>query len=321
MSAPVIRRRLVSYAASASAAGTWRAGIVVADRVVDAEMLGARLWPGRKRTAFASTRALLALEASDREQLFQGAGKAGVAVVGGVAEVVLGPPVPDPDKIICLGLNYRQKAADVAMAVPEAPALFAKFRNCLVGSGGPIVLPAASTMVDYEGELAVVIGRRCKHAVERDALSYVAGYMPFNDVSARDLQFQTPQWTAGKAPDTFAPCGPALTLASEIDDVHSLALTTRLNGVAVQQANTSQMIFTVGAAIAFISRTITLEPGDIIATGTPSGVGLSAKPPVFLKEGDVVKVEIESLGVLRNPVRAESASVAGAVKSVAADRL
>ncbi len=312
--------RIVTYAGSTSPPGAWRAGLVVADRVVDAELLGGRLWPARALSMLASTKGLVALEAADREQLFQAAGEAGEALVGAVSEVVLGPPVPDPDKIICLGLNYRQKAADVAMAVPEAPALFAKFRNCLVGSGAPIVLPAASTMVDYEGELAVVIGRRCKHVSERDALSYVAGYMPFNDVSARDLQLQTPQWTAGKAPDTFAPCGPWLTLASDIEDVHSLALTTRLNGATVQQANTSQMIFTVSAAIAFISRTITLEPGDIIATGTPSGVGLSAKPPVFLKEGDVVEVEVEALGVLANPVRAETPNVGGSVESLGASQ-
>jgi len=300
--------RLVSYAASTSPIGSWRAGVLVGNRVVDAEAVGGRLWPERKLTAFASVRALLALDASDREELGQAASNAGEDAVGTLEDVVLGPPVPDPDKILCLGLNYRQKAADVAMAVPDAPVLFAKFRNCLVGSGASIVLPGASNMVDYEGELAVVIGRRCKHATERDALAYVAGYMPFNDVSARDLQFQTPQWTTGKAPDTFAPCGPALTLADEVEDVHALELTTRLNGATVQQANTSQMILTVGAAIAFVSRTITLEPGDIIATGTPSGVGLSAKPPVFLKESDVVEIEIEGLGVLRNPVAAEPAS-------------
>jgi 2-keto-4-pentenoate hydratase/2-oxohepta-3-ene-1,7-dioic acid hydratase in catechol pathway len=160
-------------------------------------------------------------------------------------------------------------------------------------------------MVDYEGELAVVIGRRGKHIAERDALDHVAGYMPFNDISARDLQLQTPQWTTGKAADTFAPCGPALTFASDVADVQALDLTTRLNGAVVQHASTSQMIFSVAAAIAFISRTITLEPGDIIATGTPSGVGLSAKPPVFLADGDVVEIEIEGLGVLSNPVSAE----------------
>ncbi len=303
--------RLISYASSAGSPAGWRAGVLVAERVVDAESVGARLWPDRDRRAFASTKGLLAHERGELEEL--GHAAMDDAAVGTLAEIVLGPPVPDPDKILCLGLNYRQKAADVAMAVPEAPALFPKFRTCLIGSGTPIVLPAAaSTMVDYEGELAVVIGRRCKHVSEREALDHVAGYMPFNDVSARDLQFQTPQWTSGKTPDTFAPCGPALTLASEVEDVHSLALTTRLNGSAVQQANTSQMIFTVGAAISFISRTITLEPGDIIATGTPSGVGLSAKPPVFLKPGDMVEIEIESLGVLVNPVTSEDATVAQA---------
>lgn len=309
---------LVSYSTSTAGRPGWRPGVLVDDRVVDAGSLGARLWPGRERGVFASVRALLALEPRELEQLLGAAVEGGEGVMGGVGEVLLGPPVPDPDKILGLGLNYRQKAADVAMAIPEAPVLFAKFRNCLVGSGASIVLPAASTMVDYEGELAMVIGRRAKHVAERDALRYVAGYMPFNDISARDLQFQTPQWTAGKAPDTFAPCGPALILASQVEDVHALALTTRLNGAAVQQAHTSQMIFSIAATIAFISRTITLEPGDIIATGTPSGVGLSAKPPMFLKEGDVVEVEIESLGVLRNPVSAEPTGVGGTVHATAA---
>ncbi len=309
---------LVSYMTSRPGTSDWRPAVLVNELVVDAELLGARLWPGRESAAFGSVRALLALEPGELERLVEAAANARDEVVGGVGEVAFGPPVPDPDKILCLGLNYRQKAADVRMAVPEAPVLFAKFRNCLVGSGAPIVLPAASTMVDYEGELAVVIGRRAKHVAERDALAYVAGYMPFNDISARDLQFQTPQWTAGKAPDTFAPCGPALTLASDVENVHALTLATRLNGVAVQQASTSQMILSVAATIAFISRTITLEPGDIIATGTPSGVGLSAKPPVFLKEGDLVEVEIESLGVLSNPVIGEPTSVSGAVEATAA---
>ncbi len=307
---------LVSYSTSTTGS-VWQPGILVDERVIDARSLVTRLWPERESTTVASVRSLLALERADLRRLLEAAIDARGEVVGELPELTLGPPIPDPDKILCLGLNYRQKAADVAMAVPDAPVLFAKFPNCLVGSGTSIVLPAVSKMVDYEGELAVVVGRRAKHVAERDALGYVAGYMPFNDISARDLQFQTPQWTAGKAPDTFAPCGPALALAFEVGEVHALALTTRLNGVGVQQASTSQMIFSVAATIAFISRTITLERGDIIATGTPSGVGMSAKPPVFLKEGDMVEVEIESLGVLRNPVIAEPASVSDTAHATA----
>lgn len=300
--------RLVSYAALSEPAAAWRAGILVGDRVVDAAGVARRLWPDRSATAAGSVRDLLNLGNTDRDALREAAAEAGPDSVGSLDEIRLGPPVPNPDKIICLGLNYRQKAEEFAMQTPDAPVLFPKFPNCLIGSGAPIVAPAASTMVDYEGELAVVIGRRCKHVSEDDALDYVAGYMPFNDVSARDLQLQTPQWTTGKVPDTFAPCGPMLTLASEIDGPHGLEIETRLNGVTVQHANTSQMIFSVAASIAFITQVVTLEPGDIIATGTPSGVGLSYKPPRFLKEGDVVEVEIQGLGVLRNPVTAEPAT-------------
>jgi 2-keto-4-pentenoate hydratase/2-oxohepta-3-ene-1,7-dioic acid hydratase in catechol pathway len=221
------------------------------------------------------------------------------------SEVVFGPPVRDPDKIICLGLNYRAHAEESNMELPEAPILFAKFRNCLVGAEAPIRLPAASQKVDYEGELAVVIGRRCKHVSEADALSVVAGYMPMNDVSARDLQLQTGQWTAGKAVDTFAPCGPALVTADEVGDPQSLEVITRVNGAEMQRSGTDRMIFTVAETIAFISSVITLEVGDIISTGTPEGVGVMRSPPVFLAKGDEVEVEIPGVGLLRNPVASE----------------
>jgi acylpyruvate hydrolase len=216
----------------------------------------------------------------------------------------LGPPIPDPDKIICIGLNYSEHAGEAGLAVPRIPIFFAKFRNSLNGPNDPIVLPRFSTEIDYEGELAVIIGARCKDADQATALSFVAGYAVFNDVSARDIQMQTSQWMAGKAIDGFAPMGPGIVPAAEIPDPQVLALATRVNGKTLQQANTAEMIFPVARLIAHVSSLMTLEPGDIIATGTPSGVGFKRVPPVFLKEGDVVEVEIERVGLLRNIVAA-----------------
>jgi 2-keto-4-pentenoate hydratase/2-oxohepta-3-ene-1,7-dioic acid hydratase in catechol pathway len=213
-------------------------------------------------------------------------------------------PVPDPEKIICLGLNYRDHAAETGQEPPAAPLWFAKFANSLIGSGEEILLPAAHPdYVDYEAELAVVIGRPT-HRVEADqALSHLAGAMPFNDVSARDLQLQNPLWTSGKAIDTFAPCGPALVTLDEAGDLGALGLRTRINGKQVQDGNTSNLIFSVAAAVAWLSRTMTLLPGDIIATGTPAGVG--GPRGIFLRAGDTVEVEIDRLGTLTNHVRAE----------------
>jgi len=213
-------------------------------------------------------------------------------------------PVPDPEKIICLGLNYRDHAEESGQEIPTAPLWFGKFANSLIGSGQDIVLPAAHPdYVDYEAELAVVIGRTASRVEEADALSYVGGAMPFNDVSARDLQLQNTLWTSGKAIDTFAPCGPALVTLEEAGDLGSLHLRTRINGKVVQEGNTSNLIFSVASAVAWLSRTVTLEPGDIIATGTPAGVG--GPQGIFLRDGDTVEVEIDGLGVLTNPVRAQ----------------
>ncbi|CAA9273111.1 MAG: Fumarylacetoacetate hydrolase family protein [uncultured Arthrobacter sp.] len=302
--------RLVTYEAE----GRLRPGIWVGGSVVDAYAAGreAGIWSDDNHDGspedLLSSRRVLGLDKERLRTLEAAAdglvsrGADGASGVFAAEDVVLGPPVPDPEKIICLGLNYKEHAAEASLEAPAAPMLFAKFRNSLVGQGAPIVLPRASEKVDYEGELAVVIGRRCKEVAQDDALDYVAGYMPFNDVSARDLQLQTSQWMAGKAIDTFAPCGPALVSADEIEDVQALELRTRVNGETVQRTNTSMMIFSVRETIAFISKLMTLEPGDIIATGTPSGVGFKRNPPLLLGEGDIVEVEIEGLGVLHNPV-------------------
>jgi len=218
-------------------------------------------------------------------------------------DVRLLPPVPRPGKIIAVGLNYRDHAMEAgAAALPKSPLIFAKFTTSISGPGDAIVLPSPDANTDYEAELAVVIGKRGKAIAARKAYEYVAGYMPLNDVSARAWQFADKQWVRGKSPDTFCPTGPWLTTRDEIADPHSLAIRARVNGTTMQDSNTNQLIFQIPQLIEFISASITLEPGDIIATGTPEGVGAFRKPPVFLKAGDLVEVEIEKLGVLRNPV-------------------
>lgn len=225
--------------------------------------------------------------------------------------VTLKAPIPRPGKIICIGLNYRDHAAESGQQVPDYPTVFTKYANTVIGPGEAIVLPRVSNQVDYEVELGVVIGRRAKHVREVDALEYVAGYLPFHDVSARDYQHRTSQWTLGKSFDTFAPMGPALVTRDEVGDPHKLDIQLSIskggeNGEVLQQSNPSNLIFPVHVLIAYLSDVMTLEPGDVIATGTPSGVGAARKPQRFLKPGDVVRIEISGLGVLENPVTTES---------------
>ena len=219
-----------------------------------------------------------------------------------LTDIVVGPPVPRPGKVICVGLNYKDHAAESNMAVPTSPVTFSKYVTSVIGERVPIVLPAASSQVDYEAELAVVIGRRAKHVPIERAWDHVLGYTNLNDVSARDLQFADGQWQRGKSCDTFAPMGPAVVTTDEVGDPHRLRIQLRLNGATLQDSSTAQLIFGVDHIVAFLSETVTLEPGDVIATGTPPGVGFARKPPVFLKPGDVVEVEVERLGVLSNPV-------------------
>jgi 2-keto-4-pentenoate hydratase/2-oxohepta-3-ene-1,7-dioic acid hydratase in catechol pathway len=217
-------------------------------------------------------------------------------------QVRLAAPVPRPSKIIGIGLNYRDHAAETGQELPAKPTVFAKFPNTLTGPYDPIVLPTQSKSVDYEGELGVVIGRRARSVPEDEALSYVGGYLCVNDVSARDVQNWTSQWTLGKSFDTFAPVGPFLVTAADVPDPQNLEIETRVNGVTVQHSSTANMVFSVAALVSQLSAVMTLEPGDIIATGTPGGIGGAQDPPRFLKDGDVVEVEIERLGCLRNPV-------------------
>jgi 2-keto-4-pentenoate hydratase/2-oxohepta-3-ene-1,7-dioic acid hydratase in catechol pathway len=218
------------------------------------------------------------------------------------ADVVLLAPVPRPGKLICIGLNYRDHAIESKMPIPERPVVFSKFSTSIIGPGEPVVVPPKSEQVDYEAELAVVIGRRAKNVSREQAYDYVLGYTIVNDVSARDFQFADGQWQRGKSCDTFAPMGQWIVTTDEIPDPHTLSIKLRLNGQTMQDSNTNQLIFGVPELIAFLSESITLEPGDVIATGTPPGVGFARKPPVFLKSGDVMEVEIEGIGTLTSPI-------------------
>lgn len=223
------------------------------------------------------------------------------------AQAKLHAPVPDPHKIICIGLNYRDHAEESGAPIPKEPIVFSKYATALIGHGEAIVLPRVSQEVDYEAELVIVVGRKGRYLSPEQAPAYVAGYAVGHDVSARDWQLKKDgkQWTMGKTFDTFAPVGPVLVTADEVADPQRLAIRLRLNGQTMQDSTTSQLIFGVGPLLAYLSQVMTLEPGDLIFTGTPPGVGFARKPPVFLKDGDVVEVEIEGLGVLRNPVVAE----------------
>lgn len=223
-----------------------------------------------------------------------------------LADLKILPPLADPDKIICIGLNYNEHASETAMDLPEEPVFFCKFKSSIIGPKEAIIIPKVSEQIDYEAELAVVIGQPGKGIPEAQALEHVAGYTCFNDVSARDLQFRGGQWIKGKALDTFAPLGPYIVTKDEIGDPHKLKIGLELNGRKMQDSSTDKLIFKIPRLIAFLSQLFTLETGDIIATGTPSGVGFTRQPPVFLKHGDEVKVIIEGVGELVNPVVKEA---------------
>lgn len=225
-----------------------------------------------------------------------------------VASARLHAPIHDPAKIICLGLNYRDHAIEANQAIPEEPVLFGKYATALIGHGEAIVLPKVSNKVDYEAEFVIVVGKKGRHIPKERALEHVAGYTVGHDVSARDWQFkgETKQWMSGKTFDTFAPVGPELVTADEVPDPHALGIRLRINGQTLQDSNTNQLIFQAPHILAYISQILTLEAGDLIFTGTPPGVGAARKPPVWLKPGDVVEVEIDGLGTLRNPCVAEA---------------
>jgi 2-keto-4-pentenoate hydratase/2-oxohepta-3-ene-1,7-dioic acid hydratase in catechol pathway len=216
--------------------------------------------------------------------------------------VAILPPVPDPDKIICIGLNYGKHAAETGMEPPGAPTIFGKYRNALAAPGATVTLPATSQKVDYEAEVAFVVGRRAKDVTEADALDYIAGYTLLNDLSARDLQFSTPQWMSGKVFDGSAPCGPALVAPDEAGAPNAIEITLTLNGEQMQGSSTDDLIFSIPQLLSHLSGLMTLEPGDIVSTGTPEGVGSVRQPRVWLQDGDEIVIESPTLGRLETTI-------------------
>ena len=265
-------------------------GVVVGDALID---LGRRFGPTHPTLRSAIAAGLINADAAR--------GTADVRL----ADVRLQTPITDPEKVVCVGLNYRAHAAEGGFKVPEFPSIFGRFTNTLVATGDPLVRPNHSGDFDFEGELAIVIGSGGRHIKAADALKHVFGYTCFNDGSVRDYQFKH-SLTAGKNHPSTGGLGPWITTADEIPDPSKLTLVTRLNGLEVQRKGTDDMIFDVPAIIEYISRWTELAPGDVIATGTPEGVGFARKPPLWLKPGDTVEVEISSIGVLVNPVVAET---------------
>jgi 2-keto-4-pentenoate hydratase/2-oxohepta-3-ene-1,7-dioic acid hydratase in catechol pathway len=277
--------RLVSYRSDRGV----RAGVLEGDRVIDAgDALGDA--PSSVR-ALLETDALGDLEAAD--------GGDGVALAG----IELLAPVPDPEKIVCIGLNYRDHAAEGRLEPPKVPTFFAKYANALSGDGATVALPAASRKVDYEAEVAFIVGRTARDVDASTALDHVAGYTLLNDLSARDLQFQTPQWMPGKVFDGSAPCGPALVTADEVATApNGIGIALDLNGERMQEATTADLIFPVAELLAHLSTLMTLVPGDIVSTGTPAGVGGAREPRVWLRPGDEVVVSSPELGELRTTI-------------------
>lgn len=214
-------------------------------------------------------------------------------------------PIPRPPKLICIGLNYREHAVESKMEIPKTPTVFSKFTTAIIGPGAPIVLPKTSTQPDYEAELAFVIGKGGRHIQASDWKQHVWGYTMVNDVSARDYQMASTQWLMGKTFDTFAPMGPYLVSADEIEDPHHLSISLRIGDEVLQNSTTDELIFKIPELVAFLSSVFTLETGDVVCTGTPSGVGFARKPPRYLKAGDRVTVAVQGLGELQNPVIAE----------------
>ena len=286
--------KLVTYDSGRGA----RAGAISGDGIVDIwDAIGSAYSADRSGLLQAAPGGIrAALEAV-------GGGEIEAAVGGEPAAVALGdarllPPVTDPQKIICVGLNYRAHAAEAGLDPPSMPTFFAKFANALAAPGATVTLPAASEKVDYEAEVAFVIGRRAKEVPAAESLDHVAGYMLLNDLSARDLQFATPQWIPGKVFDGSAPCGPWLVTPDEAGPPDAIGIALDLNGERMQESDTGDLIFGVDELVAQLSTLMTLEPGDIVSTGTPAGVGSARQPRVWLADGDEVAVSSPTLGEL-----------------------
>lgn len=302
-------KRLVSY----DAEGTLLAGADIDGTVVD---LGAAGWADGSPT---TVRAVLESGPGGAERALDVAEAAlSGGVCGGrpIGEVTLGPVIPDPEKVICVGANYRAHLDEADYPAPPYPEVFAKYPNALLGSGAAIPVTTVSSEIDFEGELAVIIGERCKNVTAERALSVIAGYTVTNDLSARDVQLRVSQWVIGKTFDGFLPLGPGLVPASQVPDPQDLELTTRLNGEVMQHSSTSHMMFDIVDIVVYLSSTMTLAPGDVICTGTPGGVGYYRTPPVFLKDGDVIEVEIDGIGLLSNPVSDQVAAPEAAERAI-----
>jgi len=286
--------RFVTFAAG----GTDRLGLRLGDHVVDLAAADANLPATLADLLAAGDEALAAAGVA--------AEKAGDAARRAYADLTFGPVIPRPPKIICLGLNYAAHAAEGGHDKPTFPSFFMRGATSLVGHEQPMIRPRASEQLDYEAELVAVVGKACRHVPEADALSVIAGYSIFNEGSVREFQRKTSQWTIGKNFDATGAFGPDFVTADELPaGASGLGIQTRLNGAVMQDDNTANMLFGVAETIAILTECMTLEPGDVIVTGTPSGVGHARKPPVWMKDGDTCEVEIEGIGVLRNPIRDE----------------
>jgi len=271
------------------------AGVVLGDRVV-----------GLAGVGLADMLAVLASGAAGRAKIETFVSNPPADSTFPLASVRLLAPVPRPPKLICVGLNYRDHAAEARQEIPKVPTIFAKFSNVVIGPGEAIVLPKISRKPDYEAEFMFVIGTGGRHIAAQDWQRHVFGYTIFNDVSARDFQSATSQWMIGKTFDTFGPMGPYLVSADEIPDPHALDISLSIGGEVLQHSNTRELIFKIPDLVAYLSSVFTLEPGDVVATGTPAGVGFARRPPRYLQAGDEVVISIESIGELRNPVVAEN---------------
>lgn len=274
--------------------GATRIGVVEGDAVVDLAVAAPQL-----------PRDMLALLEAGPAALEQAQRSVAGAARVPLAEVRLEAPIRRPPKFLGVGLNYADHVAEAGLAMPEHPTLFNKQSTCVTGPHDPIHLPNASRVLDYEGELGFVIGRRCRHVSRDDAADVIAGYLVVDDVSVRDWQLRIPTWTIGKSFDTHGPMGPWIVTGDELRDPHGLQLRTWVNGELRQESNTKQLIFDCFSLVEHLSTAFTLEPGDVIATGTPGGVGIAMKPPQLLVAGDRVRIEIEGIGAIENPVIAE----------------
>lgn len=276
--------RIVTF----SIKGEQRAGLALGDRIADLAAAG-----------YADVLSFL----EDGDKAVEAANKLAAAPGETLArsDVALEAPVPTPPKFICIGLNYRDHAIESGMEIPTTPTVFSKFHNAVIGPGQPIELPSVSAQVDYEAELAFVIGKRGRYIPAEKWEEYVFGYTIVHDVSARDYQLATTQWTIGKTFDTFGPMGPELVSKDEVPDPHNLRISLELNGKVLQDSTTAQLVFGVPQLVEYLSKVMTLVPGDVVSTGTPPGVGFARKPPIFMKPGDEAVIKIEKIGELRNP--------------------